>query len=136
MSFAYNTNTAYDYRRYGEQEEYERCEKPAQKPASRAAVMTRRAVLLLAALIVAAICIGMVYVKAQVFMTQRHVNETRNAIIEAKQQHSVLSEQYNQATNLNTIMDKAGRLGMGYPSAEQILYVSVQGSPADMEMKN
>lgn len=135
MSFAYNTNTAYDYRRYGEQEEYERTAAPRTRQTSRAAVMTRRVAVMMVAVLIATICIGMLYVKAQVFMAQRHVNQTRNAISEAKRINSVLTEQYNQATNINMIKDKAGKLGMGYPSAEQILYVQASEN-ADVTMKN
>ncbi len=136
MSFAYNTNTAYDYRRYGEQEQYEHTAAvPRPRQASRSAVMTRRVAVMMVAVLVATICIGMLYVKAQVFMAQRHVNQTRNAISEAKRLNSMLTEQYNQATNINTIKDKAGKLGMGYPSSDQILYVSVAEN-ADVTMKN
>lgn len=136
MSLAYNTNTAYDYRRYGEQEESEYAAKPRQRQAGRAAVMTRRVAVMMVAVLVATLCIGMLYVKTQVFMAQRHVNQTRNAISEAKRVGSVLTEQYNQATNINTIKDKAGMLGMGYPSADQILYVTAEKDAADVTMKN
>jgi cell division protein FtsL len=127
MSVAYNTNTAYDYRRYSERQETER-PAVAVRPAQRSGVMARRAVMMIAAVFVAAVCIGLVYMKAQVYMAQRDINTIRNEIKVAERANSNLSEQYSEATNISTIMEKATTLGMGYPSGDQILYVSLTGT--------
>jgi cell division protein FtsL len=136
MSFAYNTNTAYDYRRYDDREQAEEYARPARRPADRAVLMARRVLLLSVAVLVAVICIAMVYVKAQVFMMQREVNQTQQDIKAARQINSSLNEQYNEATNINTIMERASGLGMGYPSGDQMLVVSMEGQKAGVEMKN
>jgi cell division protein FtsL len=136
MSVAYNTNTAFDYRRYDEQEEYEEQAAPVKRPVDRSIIMARRVIVMAVSILAAAVCIGLIYMKAQVFMAQRDINNTQTKIAEAQKTNSILNEQYNEAINTNTIMKKAGELGMGYPAADQILLVTMSSGTKSIEMKS
>ena len=135
MSVAYRMNTAYDYRR--EDDETERRERNAarkrQQRRNAAALVMRRTVALLGAVMVAAVCVGLLYVKSQVYHAQLDVNKLLVNIDEAERQNSSLNEQYNEAVNINVIMDRAEDLGMDYPDPKNVLYVNVG---TDTSMKN
>ncbi len=129
MSVAYRSNVAYDYR----QEEPERREQQAaararQRRHNAFALAVRRAVAMLAAVMIAAVCVGLLYVKAQVYRTQRDVNSLQTKIVEAERKNSTLNEQYNEAANIYVIMEKAEDLGMTYPDAKNVLYVDTSKS--------
>jgi len=136
MSVAYRTNTAFEYTGY-EQREREVYERPAaaRDAAHRRVVMARRAVVMVVAVMSAVVCIGLLYVKAQIFMAQRDINTTQASINKVERLNSVLSEQYSETMDINTIMDRASKLGMGYPSANQVLYVNLSGNTVSVEMK-
>lgn len=134
MSVAYSASTAYDYRKYDERTEYE-APAVAARPVRRSAVMFRRALVFVAAIFAAAVCIGFLYMKAAVFKSQREVNDIKNEIVTAQKLNSNLSEQLNEATNINVIMDKAAALGMGSPTGDQVLYVDLNTGTASVEMK-
>jgi cell division protein FtsL len=137
MSVAYKTNTAIDYRTYDERVEYEApAPAVAARPVRRSAIMTRRVLMMTAAVMVAAVCIGLLYLKAQTFGAQRDINNLQKQITAAEQLNSNLNEQYSEATNINAIMDKAAKLGMGYASSEQVLYVPLTGGSKNIEMNN
>lgn len=127
MSVAYSQNAAYDYRRFEETADgWQPVETVAQpRPASRHAVFFRRALVLVSAIVAATVCIGLLYMKAQVFKAQRDVNDIRKQIVAADKLNSTLNEQLSEAMNVNTIMEKAAALGMGYPDGSQVLYVSL-----------
>lgn len=133
MSVAYSASTAYDYRRYDEREEREA--PVSAKPVRRSAIMLRRALIFTAAILTAAVCIGFLYMKAQVYKSQRDVNTARQEIETAQRLNSELSVQLSEATNINVIMDKASALGMGYPSGDQVLYVALSTGTTSIEMK-
>lgn len=138
MSVAYRTSEAFDYRGheeravYGEQTD---ARAAARAAAHRQTVMARRVVVMVVTVIAAAVCIGLLYVKAQVYMVQRDINNTQKQIDQVERQNSILQEQYNEAMDINTIMDKATQLGMGYPSTDQVLYVNLTGKNDDVTMK-
>ena len=141
MSVAYSASAAYDYRRFDTAEgpvwrnEEAVAGQTAVRPVSRRAIILRRAIVLTIAVLAAAVCIGLLYVKAMVFKAQREVNDIREEITTAQKLGSTLSEQLNQATNVNTIMERAAALGMGYPEGDQVLYVSLAESSPDVKMK-
>jgi cell division protein FtsL len=130
------TSTAFDYSRYCEPKEYKRPIMRTKPAASRSAVMIRRALVLFIAMATAAVCIGLVYMKAQVYKTQREVNEIQTQIKQAQRLNSSLNEQLNEAMNINAIMSRAERLGMTYPAEDQVLYVNRDEGKANIEMKN
>jgi len=129
-------STAFDYRRYGERKEPTKPMVQGKPAASMAAVMVRRALTLFLAMAAAAVCIALVYMKTQVYKTQREVNEIQVQIKEAQRLNSNLSEQLNEAMNVNSIMSRAEQLGMTYPARDQVLYVSLGANEANIEMKN
>lgn len=108
----------------------------AARPAKRASAATRRTLVLLVAAVVAAMCIGLVYMKARVHMAQREVNDIRKQIQAAQREASTLSEQLSEAMNVNSIMSRAEALGMSYPSGDQVLYVAPGAGRQSVEMKN
>ncbi len=135
MSVAYSRNVAYDRRFEETAEGWKPVEAPSRaKPAKAQAVLLRRMLVMVAAIVAAAVCIGLLYMKAQVFKTQREINGIRTQIAAADKLNSNLSEQLSEATNINTIMERATVLGMGYPDNSQVLYVSLDGNH-NVEMK-
>ena len=136
MSVAYSQNVAYD-RRFEETAEGWQPVEVAAAPrrAKKQALLFRRALVLMTAIFAAAVCIGLLYMKAQVFKAQREVNDIRKQIVAADKLNGNLSEQLSEAMNINTIMAKAAELGMGYPESNQVLYVSLGDGAASIEMK-
>jgi cell division protein FtsL len=128
-------STAFDYNRYSGRDTYME-NKAAIKSDTRSRSIPRVVLLLFVSLFVAAICIALLYVKAQVYMAQREANSIQSQINDAERLNSTLSEELSEAMNVNTIMEKAEKLGMSYPTGDQILYVSMGENPASIEMKN
>jgi cell division protein FtsL len=110
--------------------------KAAARPAKKASAAARRTLVLVMATVVAAMCIGLVYMKARVYMAQREVNDIQARIKTAQREGSVLSEQLSEAMNVNSIMSRAQALGMAYPSGDQVLYVAPGAARQSVEMKN
>jgi cell division protein FtsL len=137
MSVAYRTSTSFDYNDYGRREDYDRqtdARAAVKKAADRRAVMARRVLVMFVAVLAAGVCIGLLYVKAQIYMAQRDINTTQAAIHTADKLNSVLQEQYSEAMDVNKLMDRAKLLGMGYPTGDQVLYVDLAGT-GTVEMK-
>ncbi len=136
MSVAYSRNLAYDRRFEETAEGWKPVETPVRPSATKKqAVLLRRTLVMVTAIVAAAVCIGLLYMKAQVFKTQREINNIRSQIAAADKLNGNLSEQLSEATNINTIMERATALGMGYPDSSQMLYVSLGGSKPNVEMK-
>ncbi len=135
MAVAYSRNVAYDRRFEETAEGWKPVETPVRTQRAKAqSALLRRTLVMVAAIAAAAICIGLLYMKAQVFKTQREINSIRKQIAVADKLNSNLSEQLSEATNINIIMERATALGMGYPDNNQVLYVSLGGKP-NVEMK-
>lgn len=137
MTIAYSQNAAYDYRRFEEPEQSGNPEEAieAARPINRRGIALRRTLVLVTAVAAAAVCIGLLSMKAQVFKAQREVNDVNMKISEARKLNDDLTQRLNEAMNVNTIMEKAGKLGMKYPSGSQMLYVSLDGNGTSVEMK-
>ena len=133
MSVAYRSNTAFNYRKY--EEEVQTQELP--RTAARARpVAAQRVALFMAAILATAACIGLLYMKAQVSVTQRSINHMQMDIAAAERLNSGLAEQVSEAQNINIVMEKASKLGMGNPKNDQVLYVALAEGATKTEMKN
>jgi cell division protein FtsL len=131
-------STAFDYGAYFERVEYDRTAAAAApaKPVKKRGAAMRYTLLLIAAAAVAAVCIAWLCMKAQVYKSQREVNDVQAKIKAAQRLNSDLNQQLNQAKNVDSIMSRAQALGMGYPDNSQVLYVNLAGDRSNVEMKN
>jgi cell division protein FtsL len=124
---------------YGRSDRFDKApvrQKAAARPEKRTSAAARRALVLIVAAVVAAMCMGLIYMKARVYMAQREVNDIQSQIKAAQRDGSVLSEQLSEAMNVNSIMSRAQALGMAYPSGDQVLYVAPGAGKKSVEMKN
>ena len=127
MSVAHRSNHAYDYRAAEREREKGATHTQAQPRVAQRTqpVALQRVLLFAAAVLVAAACIGLLFLKAQVAATQRSINETQKNLTKLERANSELSAQMAAAENINLIMDRAQELGMGTPKQSQVLYVSL-----------
>jgi cell division protein FtsL len=97
----------------------------------------QRALLFLCAIVAAAACMGLLFMKSQVLETQRDINKLQKGITDLQRANSEVSAQVTAAQNIGDIMDRAQKMGMKAPNQSQVLYVSLGDNTirADMSAK-
>ena len=96
----------------------------------------QRAVLFLCAILAAAACMGLLYMKSQVLETQREINKIQKDITSLQRANSEISAQVTAAQNIGDIMERAQKLGMKAPKQSQVFYVTLGDTVrADMSAK-
>lgn len=97
----------------------------------------QRALLFLCAIVAAAACMGLLFMKSQVLETQRDINKIQKGITDLQRANSEVSAQVTAAQNIGDIMDRAQKMGMKAPKQSQVLYVTLGDNAirADMSAK-
>jgi cell division protein FtsL len=85
----------------------------------------QRVLLFLCAILAAGACMGLLFLKSQVLVTQRSINKIQTEITQLERSNSEMSAQVTSAQNINVIMDRARQLGMNTPKQDQVLYVAL-----------
>ena len=134
MSVAHRANHAYDYRAAEREREKDRTQALPRVTHRPQPLALQRVLLFTAAVLVAATCIGLLYMKAQVSVTQRSINKIQVELTQLERTNSELSAQMASAQNINVIMDRAQELGMDMPKQDQVLYVSLGDAQGRTDM--
>jgi len=88
------------------------------------------AIVLVSCMIFAAL-VGLVFMKYAVAETQIAINDLNSAIHEVENERTRLEQRLDNAMNINQIMSRASALGMGQPTPDQIMYITMEdGLPA------
>lgn len=122
-----------NYRRYGldMRAPQTRPTRTKAKPKKHVLIAKDRRRLLAYVIVLATVCIGMVISGAYAATLKCNINKLIASNAEIEKDIETLNVEIKTANNISTIEAKAiGELGMIYPSAAEIVYVTAQSEPA------